>query len=61
MLPYCCSYTIINGQTVLTMEGVPINATQEECDTFTDGFASMTQGWTGTLDQLTDYLRNAKA
>ncbi len=50
-----------DGQTIVTMEGTPINASEEECKTFTDSFASMTQGWTGTLDQLTDYLKKATA
>ena len=32
------------------------NATAEEQKTFDAGHASMTQGWSGTLDQLETYL-----
>ncbi len=48
------------GKTTLTIKWVPINATEAEHKTFEDGMASMNQGWTGTLDQLTGYLAKAK-
>jgi uncharacterized protein YndB with AHSA1/START domain len=35
------------------------NATDTERATFLGGFDSMTMGWTGTLDQLGDYLKTA--
>lgn len=47
------------GKTTLTVRWVPINATESEHKTFEDGMAGMKQGWTGTLDQLADYLAKA--
>ena len=44
------------GKTTVTIEWIPINATAEELKTFDEGRTSMKQGWTGTLDQLTDFL-----
>jgi uncharacterized protein YndB with AHSA1/START domain len=46
--------------TRLTIKWVPYNATDEERATFDATFDGMTQGWTGTLDQLAAYLANAK-
>jgi uncharacterized protein YndB with AHSA1/START domain len=45
-----------NGKTLFTIRWVPYNATDEERQTFEKGRPSMTQGWTGTLDQLAAYL-----
>jgi uncharacterized protein YndB with AHSA1/START domain len=36
-----------------------LNATESERNTFEDGMAGMKQGWTGTLDQLAEYLAKA--
>jgi uncharacterized protein YndB with AHSA1/START domain len=47
------------GGTLLTMRGVPLNATVSERTTFEAGHDGMRKGWTGTLDQLTEYLANA--
>jgi len=45
------------GRTKLTVRWGPLpSATEEERKTFNESRASMQQGWTGTLDQLTDYL-----
>ncbi len=44
------------GKTTFTVKWVPFNATEIEVKTFREGMASMQQGWTGTLDQLTEYL-----
>jgi uncharacterized protein YndB with AHSA1/START domain len=44
------------GRTTLTMRGVPLNATESERKTFEVGYASMQQGWAGTLDQLAEEL-----
>jgi uncharacterized protein YndB with AHSA1/START domain len=44
------------GGTKVTVTWSPLNATDAERKTFADGHASMQQGWTGTLDQLADYL-----
>jgi uncharacterized protein YndB with AHSA1/START domain len=48
------------GKTTLTLRGGPINATEEERKTFEAGFDSMRQGFTGTFDQLADYLAKAR-
>jgi uncharacterized protein YndB with AHSA1/START domain len=44
------------GKTILTIEWVPINATEEELKTFDAMRDSMTQGWAGTFAQLDGYL-----
>jgi len=45
------------GKTTLTIRwGLLPTAAAEERKTFNEGHASMQQGWTGTLDQLTAYL-----
>jgi uncharacterized protein YndB with AHSA1/START domain len=44
------------GKTTLTIQWLPINANEVERKTFDDGRGGMTQGWTGTLDQLAAYL-----
>ena len=46
----------IGRGTLITVEWIPINATASERKTFDDGRGSMQQGWTGTLDQLAEYL-----
>jgi len=43
--------------TLVTVQWQPIEASAAELKTFDTGRASMNQGWTGTLEQLTDYLR----
>jgi uncharacterized protein YndB with AHSA1/START domain len=48
------------GKTKVTVQWSPHNATEEERKTFDEGRASMQQGWTGTLDQLTAYLPRNK-
>jgi uncharacterized protein YndB with AHSA1/START domain len=48
-----------NGKTTATLEWSPIHATQEERQTFDGGHDSMRGGWTGTFDQLEEYLRKA--
>ena len=45
------------GKTTLILKGIPINATDDEVKTFTDGFASMNQGFGGTYHQLDEYLK----
>ena len=44
------------GKTTVTVRWLPLNATAEEIKTFETGFESMQKGWTGTLDQLGEYL-----
>jgi uncharacterized protein YndB with AHSA1/START domain len=48
-----------DGRTTVTVRRLPINSTTEERKAFDEGHASMQQGWTGTLDQLTEYLKDA--
>ncbi len=45
-----------DGKTTVTIQWVPLSPTEEERKTFEAGFGSMQQGWTGTLDQLAQYL-----
>ena len=46
-----------DGKTVFTIEWMPINASASEVETFDKGRASMTQGWSGTISQLEEYLK----
>lgn len=48
-----------NGVTTLHLTGYPINANEEEENTYYSMFASMNQGFNGTLDQLENYLEKA--
>ena len=50
------SFTDEGGRTTLTLESFPYRATEEERATFRAGFASMTQGFGGTFNQLEAYL-----
>jgi uncharacterized protein YndB with AHSA1/START domain len=45
--------------TKLTLTWVPINPTPIERQTFIDGMAGMTQGWSGTFEQFEDFLVTA--
>lgn len=47
------------GRTTVTIEWVPLNANETERETFNAARPGMRQGWTGTLDQLTEYLAAA--
>jgi len=47
------------GRTTVTVQWSPLNATDAERNTFAAGHESMTQGWTGTFDQLASYLPRA--
>jgi uncharacterized protein YndB with AHSA1/START domain len=47
------------GKTKFTVRWAPHNATEEERKTFDAGHASMTQGWSGTMEQLEAYLAKA--
>lgn len=49
-------FTEEGGKTTLTMRAVPVNATAAERDLFRNMHASMTGGWTGTLDQLAAFF-----
>ena len=49
------------GKTKFTVRWSAHNATAEEQKTFDDGHGSMTQGWSGTMEQLEAYLAKTKA
>lgn len=48
--------TEADGKTTVTLRGGPINATEEERDTFWKAQQSVRQGFAGTFDQLDAYL-----
>jgi uncharacterized protein YndB with AHSA1/START domain len=48
------------GKTKFTVRWSPLNATAEEQKTFDAGHASMTGGWSGTLEQLGAYLAKVR-
>jgi uncharacterized protein YndB with AHSA1/START domain len=51
--------TEADGVTTLHLTGYPINASEEEENTYYSMFASMNAGFTGTLNQLEEYLKTA--
>lgn len=44
------------GKTLVTITWVPFDSTEDERRTFDAGRGSMTMGWTGTFDRLTEHL-----
>lgn len=52
------TFTLENqdGKTIAQIEWVPLNPTAEERKTFDSSHEGMKQGWSGTFDQLTEYL-----
>jgi uncharacterized protein YndB with AHSA1/START domain len=50
------TFTEEKGETTVTVRWIPINAAAEERKTFDDSRDGMRQGWTGTFDQLSEYL-----
>ena len=48
-----------DGKTTLTIRWSPIDPTFDERKTFNESFDGMTQGWSGTFEQLADYLAKA--
>jgi len=46
-------------QTLLTIQWLPLNATEIERKTFGEGHESMRNGWGGTLDRLAEHLAKA--
>ncbi len=49
------------GGTVVTIHWQALDATAAEQKTFDTGHESMTMGWTGTFDQLADYLAKERS
>ena len=54
------TFTQHDGKTTLMVRWVPHNATDEKCKTFAANQEGMRQGWTGTMDQLAEYLATAR-
>ena len=50
------TFTEQAGKTTVTIEWRPLNANEEERNTFVERKPSMTGGWTGTFEQLDEYL-----
>jgi len=50
------TFTENEGKTTIRIEGIPINATEAEIDAFASNHKSMQQGFTGTMNQLEEYL-----
>jgi|ERR1041385_4890421 uncharacterized protein YndB with AHSA1/START domain len=50
------TFTERNGKTTVTIKWLPFDATEEERRTFDGARDGITQGWTGTFEQLADYL-----
>jgi uncharacterized protein YndB with AHSA1/START domain len=48
------------GRTTLTVRGWPVNATEEERKAYDASHKLLEQGFSGTLDQLADYLAGQK-
>jgi len=53
------TFTEGDGKTKVTLKWLPLDATAEEIKTFNDMRGSFTQGWTGTFEKLTEYLKSA--
>ena len=53
------SFSEHDGRTTLTAQGVPLDASESERAAFEAGHESMRLGWSGTLDQLAQYLAKA--
>lgn len=51
-------FTPIDGGTRLTVRWTPVNAADNEIRRFVAGHEECRQGWTGTLDQLDEWLAN---
>jgi uncharacterized protein YndB with AHSA1/START domain len=47
------------GKTTVTIRWVPLHPTAEERKTFDTSHDGMRQGWSGSFDQLTEYLKKA--
>ncbi|HAO98796.1 MAG TPA: polyketide cyclase [Fibrobacteres bacterium] len=55
------AFTEQDGKTTITITWRPYNATEVEQQTFDGARPGMTQGWTGSLDQLEVYLKEMQA
>ena len=48
-----------DGKTTVTVEWVPYEASESECESFDKGRESMQAGWTGTFEKLESHLTKA--
>ena len=53
------TFTEMNSKTKIALEWIPLNPTDEERSTFDGAHEGMKQGWTGTMEQLAEYLARA--
>ena len=54
------TFTEDSDKTLVTIRWAPYEATEIEINTFDAARANLTQGWTGTLDNLTEYVASLK-
>jgi uncharacterized protein YndB with AHSA1/START domain len=54
------TFTEREGKTTVTVQWLPISPTEAERQTFEAGREGMKAGWSGTFDQLADYLAKEK-
>jgi uncharacterized protein YndB with AHSA1/START domain len=52
-------FGVENDKTHLTINWLPLNATEVEQKAFQEGHKSIKNGWTGTLDRLDEHLAKA--
>lgn len=55
------TFSELGRKTRLALEWIPFNATDEEIAVFRSSFASMTGGWSGTMELLETYLAAVQA
>ena len=54
------TFADLGDKTEVMLDWVPLNANEVEIKTFRDGKPSMQGGWTGSFDQLAEYLVEAE-
>lgn len=54
------TFTEQDGKTTITLRWTPYNASADEIALFAASHASMNGGWTGTMEQLEDFLGQAQ-
>jgi uncharacterized protein YndB with AHSA1/START domain len=50
------TFADLGGKTEVTLDWVPLNASESERKTFNEGKPGMQGGWTGSFDQLAEHL-----
>ena len=53
------TFSSLGDRTLLTVQWLPLNATEVEQKKFEEAHESMRRGWTGTLDRLVEYLEES--